>query len=71
MGIKANVGFHDFPKQGDLLHKRILVCFGYDTTRTLMATCVRDDREEPGETIFRLDNGRYIRAVECQYRPVD
>ena len=37
----------------------------------LYGTIVRDDLEEPFETIIKLDNGRYLRAVECQYSYID
>lgn len=36
-----------------------------------MGYIVRDDREEPFETIIKLDNGRYVRGAECQYSFVD
>jgi hypothetical protein len=32
-----------------------------------MGTIVRDDIEAPYETIIKLDNGRYLRGVECQF----
>lgn len=68
MGSHSNITHEKFPKQGDLLNKPVVVCFHYDTTHTINGICVRDDREEPWMTIFKLDDGRYIRAEECQYR---
>ena len=35
-----------------------------------MGTVIRDDREEPFETLIRLDDGRVLRGVECQYSHV-
>lgn len=32
-----------------------------------MGTVIRDDREEPYETLIQLDDGRTMRGVECQY----
>lgn len=70
MGCHANVSYDKFPKQGAYLGKRCEVCFYYDTTRTILGTVVRDDMEEPYLTIIRLDDGRYVRAGECQYNPL-
>lgn len=73
MGVVNTIDYDHFPKQADenykypRLGKRVKVCYKYDTARTHMGTIVRDDIEEPGETIIKLDNGRYIRAEECQY----
>lgn len=68
MGTHANVGFSKFPKQGPLVGKRVIVCFDYHTENQMGAVCVRDDYEEPYRTLFRLDDGRYVEATECQYR---
>ena len=67
MGCVAGVGFYRFPKQSDDLYSRVEVCFYYDTSRKIGGTIIRDDREDPYETIIRLDDGRVIRGVECQY----
>ena len=67
MGVQKNVGYSMFPKQSDWLDKRVEVCFRYDARETIWGTIVRDDREEPGRTIIRLDDGRYVLATECQY----
>ena len=71
MGVSANVGFHDYPRQGSWLNRRMVVCFDYDTANTIGATCVREDDEEPGIMILRLDDGRYVLSTECQFRPAD
>lgn len=70
MGVVANVGYAEFPKQGKYLGKRTRVCFRYDATKELMGTIVRDDDEEPGKMIIKLDDGRYILASECMYSPI-
>lgn len=66
MGIRKNIGYDTFPKQGNV-GKRVRVCFNYDTSRIIRRTIVRDDAEEPWELIIKLDDGRYVRAVECMY----
>lgn len=38
------------------------------TQASMTGTIIRDDAEEPFETLIRLDDGRVIRAVECQWR---
>lgn len=71
MGVVDNIDFYSFPRQktegfckvGD----RVSVCYKYDTSRCHEGVIVRDDMEAPGETIIKLDNGRYLRATECQY----
>ena len=50
---------------------RVEVCYHFDTSKYHYGTIVRDDLEEPFETIIKLDNGRYLRAVECQYSYID
>lgn len=67
MGVAANVGFSQFPRQGNMLGRRVNVCFQYDPTKTIDGVCVRNDMVEPFRTIFRLDDGRYVLASECQY----
>lgn len=68
MGCVRNVGYDEFPRQGGHLGRRVEVCFNYDATRTLGGEVVRDDAEEPGVEIIRLDDGRYVLTTECQYR---
>ena len=67
MGVCSTIDYDNYPKQGDLVGKRVLVCFNYDTNKAIGATCVRDDREHPYQTIFLLDDGRYVLATECMY----
>lgn len=75
MGVINNITYENFPKQKDEAYKypefaigaRVEVCYHFDTTKKHLGTIVRDDLEEPFETIIKLDNGRYLRAVECQY----
>jgi hypothetical protein len=68
MGCHENISADLFPIQGRWLGFRVRVCFHYDTSRELMGRIVRDDIAEPFETIIALDNGRFVRAVECQYQ---
>ena len=75
MGCVENITHNKFPKQRDHDYKfpemavgaRVNVCFHYDTKHLCPGTVVRDDLEEPFETIIKLDDGRYVRGVECQY----
>ena len=74
MGCVNTISYDQFPKQADdsyiypQLGKRVSVCYHYDMSKLHYGTIVRDDVEEPWEVIIKLDNGRYIRGVECQYR---
>jgi len=47
------------------------VCFDYDTSRTLLGLVVRDDAEEPGRMIIKLEDGRHVLSTECQYQLID
>ena len=67
MGVKKNVGLQEFPKQGKMLGMSVLVCFNYDTEHTIKGVVVRDDIEEPNQGIIELEDGRFVRTVECQY----
>lgn len=71
MGCVKNISINSFPKQGRALNARVIVCFHYDTTKTIHGIIVRSDTEEPGEEIIKLNDGRYILSTECQYRFVD
>lgn len=68
MGVVANIDFENYPKQTALTGNRVIVCFKYDTKRTIPATVLRDDNEDPGRTILRLDDGRIVLGSECQWR---
>ena len=67
MGCVETIDAYRFPKQSEYVNRRCSVCFKYDTTRWLKGVIIRDDREEPFETLIRLDDGRVIRGTECQY----
>ena len=79
MGCIDTITYDKFPKQKDKNYKypqfkvgsRVEVCYHYDTSKCHYGTIVRDDLEEPFETIIKLDNGRYLRAVECQFSYID
>lgn len=67
MGCVSWINIDRYPKQSDDLYNRVEVCFFFDVSRTIGGTIIRDDRDEPYETIIRLDDGRVIRGAECQY----
>lgn len=67
MGVHPNISASKFPRQGDLLDTFVIVCFNYDTTKQFSAKVIRDDREEPFETIFMLTDGRVVLSTECQW----
>ena len=79
MGCIDTITYDKFPKQKDenyiyprfKVGSRVKVCYHYDTLKYHYGTIVRDDLEEPFETIIKLDNGRYLRATECQFSYVD
>ena len=79
MGCIDTITYDKFPKQKDenyiyprfKVGSRVKVCYHYDTSKYHYGTIVRDDLEEPFETIIKLDNGRYLRATECQFSYVD
>lgn len=68
MGCVYNISHQNFPKQGSFLGKTVVVCFHYCTEHWVSGVCVRDDIEDPGRMIFKLDDGRYVLSSECQYR---
>ena len=63
-----NIGIDSFPKQGSWLGMIVDVCFDHDPSRSIRGRIVREDVEEPGQMIIKLDDGRFVRSVECQYR---
>ena len=67
MGCVATITAYNFPKQSAYVNRRCEVCFHYDTTVVIPGTIIRDDREEPFETLIKLDDGRVLRGTECQY----
>lgn len=67
MGCVATITATNFPKQTQYVNRRCKVCFHYDTSLEIPGTIIRDDSEEPFETLIKLDDGRTVRASECQY----
>ena len=67
MGCVENITAYKFPNQSQYVNRRCEVCFHYDTSLTIGGEIIRDDREEPFETLIKLDDGRTVRATECQY----
>lgn len=70
MGCVDTIDAAKFPKQGAWVGMQVRVCFHYDTARTMPGLVVRDDAEEPGLMIIKLDDGRYVLSTECQWRPL-
>ena len=60
-----------FPPQGPCLHARVAVSFSGAPSESVLGTIVRDDAAWPFELLIRLDDGRYVRGVECLYHPLD
>ena len=69
MGVVPTIDAYHFPKQTAYVNRRVQVFFKYDTKVYVNGTIIRDDSEEPGETIIKLDDGRVIRGSECQFTP--
>lgn len=67
MGVVNGISYDEHPRQGELVGKVVKVCFNYNADKYLKAICIRNDRESPGRTIFRLHDGRVLLAAECQY----
>lgn len=67
MGCHKNIGYDKFPEQGPHNGQRVKVCFNFNTERTISGVCVRDDIEDPGLSLFQLDDGRVVSGTECQY----
>lgn len=68
MGCTDNISYEEFPKQSVHVGQKVEVCYNFDTKKTHSGEIVRDDMENPFVTIIKLDNGRYLRSTECQYR---
>jgi len=66
MGCHPNISHDRFPRQGDFLDRRVKVMFNYGGPE-FEGVVVRDDIEEPGLAIIRLDDGRHVMTTECQY----
>lgn len=69
MGSHQNIASDRFPKQGSYLGSRVEVCFHYDTSKRIGGEIVRDDAEEPGVEIIKLDDGRHVLTTECMWTP--
>ena len=69
MGIVKGISFTEYPKQGSYVGKRVSVCYHYNPDERHEGVCIRDDATEPFRTLFQLDNGRVLDAVECMWSP--
>ena len=70
MGVVENVSSYHYPKQSVNVGKRVELMFRYSNV-VFSGRIVRDDAESPLQTIFCLDDGRFILDSECQYRVID
>lgn len=68
MGVVAEIGYDEFPKQSRYVGMRVEVCFRFNTEQTINGTIIRDDVTEPHLTIIQLDDKRVVLGTECQYR---
>lgn len=64
----AEITHNTFPKQGAQVGKEFTVIFNMMEGHPVKGVCVRDDMEAPFVTLFRLEDGRYVGAGECQYK---
>lgn len=69
MGCVANIDYDKFPAQHDRVGTDIIVHFNYDTSKAIKGKILRFDTEEPGCSIFQLEDGRVILDTECQWAP--
>ena len=67
MGCVETITAYTFPRQSEYVNRRCEICFHFDRSVRFFGTIIRDDREDPFETLIKLDDGRTIRATECQY----
>lgn len=66
MGCVKGISMTEFPEQGNLLNKKVKVCFNYED-ETIEGKVIRHDTEEPLRTIIELKDGRVVLDTECQY----
>lgn len=71
MGHLKKIDMEHFPTQGNFLGTAVRVCFGFDTSKTLVGHVVRADAEEPWVMIIRLPDGKHILSTECQFQPIE
>lgn len=71
MGYVETIDYDNYPEQSKNIGRRVVVCYKYDTTKMHEGEIIRDDVGEPGETLIKLDNGRYLRAAECMFQFVN
>ena len=67
MGHHKNITHNTFPRQSWAVGARTTVIFHYNTKHKFLGTIIRDDIEEPFETLIQLDDGTTVRSAECQY----
>jgi len=67
MGVVKGINFENYPEQGNWVGRKVKVCYEYDSSKGHLGVIVREDIEEPGRMIIKLDDGRYLLSTECQY----
>lgn len=68
MGCVKTITATTWPEQTHRVGSEVKVCFHYDTSNFIVGRILREDAEAPFETLIALDEGRIVRAVECQYQ---
>ena len=68
MGVHKGITATAFPKQGVYLGKKVLVLFHYNTDASFAGEIIRDDVEDPYQTIIKLKDGRVVLGTECHYK---
>ena len=69
MGYCEHITATKYPKQyTENIGRPVKLIFGYDADHEVDAVFIRDDAEEPYQTIFKTNDGHIIRSAECQWR---
>ena len=69
MGGHPGISATQFPRQSEYVNTGALVVFHYEIEHQHTCVIVRDDIDDPWETIIRLSDGRHVLGTECQWRP--
>lgn len=65
--INTENKLYQYPEQTKNVGRKVNVIFNYDINNSLIGTVIRDDAEDSYTTLFKLEDGRIINALECQY----
>lgn len=74
MGCVNSITHKYFPEQSKDVGKTTDICFHYDTSNTVKGEVIRDDKELPYITMFKITSegplkDKTILSTECQYTP--